>query len=65
MSKEVVVKIDKKGGVSIEAFGFKGVVCETELSEVIKELGDSSIIKPKAERYVSAESQIITRVVKS
>lgn len=47
--KEIEIKIDKQGKVSVEAFGFHGQGCEEAIKFLIDGLGQQQSLQNKSE----------------
>ena len=48
---KIIIEIDKKGQIEVEALGFKGRACHTKLQELQPILGKIIRSKKKAEFY--------------
>ena len=50
-NKEIIIDIDPKGEVDIEAIGFKGGTCEKALAPIEEAIGEVKSRKRKPEFY--------------
>ena len=58
MEKEIEIKIDKNGKVSVEAFGFQGQGCEEAIKFITEGLGKVQSVQNKMEYGDTQEVEI-------
>jgi len=58
MSKEIEIKIDKDGKISVEAFGFQGQGCEEAIKFIMDGLGQQQSVINKHEHGDIQEVEI-------
>ncbi len=58
MSKEIEIKIDKDGKISVEAFGFQGQGCEEAIKFIMDGLGHQESVINKHEHGDIQEVEI-------
>ena len=50
-NKEIIIEVDPKGNVNLEAIGFKGGTCEAALEPIEQAIGEVASRKRKPEFY--------------
>ena len=55
MTKEIMVMIDEDGTVTVEANGFVGSSCETELAPLLEAIGATEVEETRKPEYYEKE----------